>query len=296
MLTNVGRVIAGYVLLVSASIPAIAATISADQAAPWVKLHIEGLNKPGDAKKVAKMALALKPKDAWDLNWLHVYLNSRGGSVRESIRIGLFLRNNNASISVYSNQVCRSSCVFVLISGVMRMTAKETIGIHRPFLQRVDVDQDFEKMYRDTRGELEKYFDKMRVSKGLLDLMYSVPPNEMRILSDAEIQQFLPFEDPVYEEKRTTHSAQGYALTNMEYRRRKAQTDKCYKLLREYGLEGYENCTEAILWGLTITEFIFRKTLMQKICIDESLERAAFKIPKGLNKFDCRIYVMSNGV
>ncbi len=188
MLTNVGRVIAGYVLLVLASIPAIAATISADQTAPpfsRVELHIEGIIEPGDAKKVARMALDLKRKNAWDLNWLHVYLNSQGGSVRESIRIGLFLRNNNASTSIDPNGACNSSCVFVLMSGVARLTYKATIGIHRPFLQRADMDQDFEKMYRDTRGELEKYFDKMRVSKGLLDLMYSVPPNEMRNLNEA---------------------------------------------------------------------------------------------------------------
>ena len=54
----------------------------------------------------------------------------------------------------------------------------------------------------------------MRVPRSLLELMYSVPPGEMRILSRDEIVLYLPQMDPVYEEQRVTALAQSYGITN----------------------------------------------------------------------------------
>jgi hypothetical protein len=98
----------------------------------------------------------LKREDAWELLWLRVHINSVGGSVSEALKIGRFLRSHNASVGLWKGDQCLSSCVFILMAGVMRDAhAVDAIdGIHRPFLFAADKHQDFEQTYRETRSEL----------------------------------------------------------------------------------------------------------------------------------------------
>lgn len=171
------------------------------------------------------------------------------------------------------------------------------VGVHRPFLMAADQDQEFAQAYREARSELEAYFDEMRVSRSLLDLMYSVPPGEMRILSRGEIEFFLPEMDPVYEEQRVTASARGYGTTNFQFRaKEKRAEEECGELLSDLKFYEWENCKKATLWDLTLEEYLVREALSRKICIENALDRSASRVPPGLNARDCRIYVMRHGV
>jgi hypothetical protein len=189
-----------------------------------------------------------------------------------------------------------SSCVFILTAGVVRVThlVDVVVGVHRPFLLAADQDQDFEKSYRETRIELEAYFDEMRVPRSLLDLMYSIPPGEMRILSRDELDLFLPFMDPVYEEQEVTDLAQSYGVSKFEYRSREKKTEEeCM------GIDLFQdqiNCREMILWGLGLEDYLVRKALSDKICLEGTLDRSASRVPPELNARDCRVYVMRHGV
>ena len=268
-----------------------------------MEVRVEGQIVPGDAERLAKLALSLKREDIWKLNWLHVTINSGGGSVREALKIGRFLRSHNAFVWLWKGDQCLSSCVFILMAGAMRdaHTVDATVGVHRPFLFAAEQDQDFEQAYRETRSELEAYFDEMRVPRSLLDLMYSVPPGEMRILSLDEIELFLPSMDPVYEEQKVTALAQIHDLSNFEYRTRKNKADSECELDvdSESELNPFEkldNCKEAILWGLTLEEYLVRKALSHKICLEGTLDRSALRVPPELNARDCRVYVMRHGV
>jgi hypothetical protein len=247
---------------------------------------------PGDAERLATLALTLKRGDAWELNWLHVFVNSGGGSVSEALKIGRFLRSQNALVFLWNGAQCLSSCVFILMAGVMRdaHVGDPIVGVHRPFLIAANQDQDFELAYRETRSELEAYFDEMPIPRSLLDLMYSVPPGEMRILSRDEKELFIPSMDPVYEEQRVTSSARIYGTSNLEYRTRAKQAEEQCVID-----EKWENCKEAILWGLTLEEYLVREALSRKICSGR-LDRSALGVPLGLNRGDCRIYVMQHGV
>jgi hypothetical protein len=268
-----------------------------------VEVRIEGQIVPGDAERLATLALSLKRQDVWELNWLHVSIDSVGGSVRQALKIGRFLRRQNAFVGLRKDDQCLSSCVFILMAGVMRDAhlGVGIVGVHRPFLFAADSDHDFEQSYRETRNELEVYFDEMRVSRSLLDLMYSVPPGEMRILSSGEIESFLPSMDPVYEEQRVTSSARIYDLSNFDYRtRRKTAEENCEHPLDNLDADdpigAWENCNEAILWGLTLDEYLVRKALSRKICSEAGPDRSALRVPPGLNARDCRVYVMWHGV
>jgi hypothetical protein len=284
-------ILIAFILAMSAN-PSFSATIEGE-ADRIVTVRIEGQISPGDAERLATLALSLKREDAWELLWLHVYIDSGGGLVSEALKIGRFLRSHNAIVFATGEQ-CLSSCIFILMAGAMRdahVLGDPIVGVHRPFLFAADQNQDLEQAYRETRSELESYFDEMRVSRQLLDLMYSVPPGEMRILSPDELDLFLPTMDPVYEEQRVTSSAQIYGISNFEYRIRKKQVDEKCDLNEEW-----VNCEGAILWGLTPEEYLVRKALSRKICLEGTLDRSALRVPPGLSRRDCRIYVMRNGV
>jgi hypothetical protein len=297
-LGGVGRSIMAAFILTTSSNPSFSATITAESDR-FVEVRVEGQIVPGDAERIATLALSLKREDAWELNWLHVSINSGGGSVREALKIGRFLRSHNALVGLRKGDQCLSSCVFILMAGVMRDAhlGVGEVGVHRPFLFAADQDHDFEQSYRETRSELEAYSDEMRVPRSLLDLMYSVPPGEVRILSRDEIELFLPLMDPVYEEQRVTASAQSYGISNFEYRtREKKAEEECRELMDNLKFYEWENCKKAALWDLTLEEYLVREALSRKICIEDVLDRSVLRVPPGLSAKDCRVYVMRHGV
>ena len=72
----------------------------------------------------------------------------------------------------------------------------------------------------------------------------------MRSLSRDELDLFLPFMDPVYEEQTVTNLAQSYGVTNFEYRvRQNRVSEECVEI---ESFEDQMNCTEVILWSLTL--------------------------------------------
>ena len=171
--------------LASSSNPSFSATINAEMDGFFgedADVRVEGPILPGDAERLATLVLPLRREDALTRLWLYITINSEGGSVSEALKIGRFLRRHNASVQFRKGDQCLSSCVFILMAGVVRVThlADAVVGVHRPFLLAADQGQDFERAYRETRSELEAYLDEMRAPRSLLDLMYSVP-DEMRI-------------------------------------------------------------------------------------------------------------------
>jgi hypothetical protein len=188
------------------------------------------------------------------------------------------------------------------MSGVTRLsnTSAATIsrvGIHRPYLSDAEVGYDFERGYRQLRDELEAYFDEMRVSKVLLDLMYSVPPEGMRFLTGRELQDVLPVDDPVYDEQRTTEMAKHYGITNAEYRSRKAQTEACLLQFNrgQITFEKMEPCEQAILWGVTLSEYLLRNRLSREICVAQKGQLSGSEIPPGITTPECVNRIMRDG-
>jgi hypothetical protein len=260
----VGPVLATVLFLLMG--PSMAATIARDLRSDDqnLELVVSGTVVRGDAERL--QAMLVRPRRASDPIWLHVWIDSDGGSILEAMRIGRFLRSQNAGVIVdFRRQgVCRSSCVLVLMGGVVRSgndlatevllgaSGNSRVGIHRPYLSDAEVGQDFEETYRVLRRELEAYFDEMHVSKELLELMYSVPPEEMRVLSNGELAQLLPSVDPVYDEKQTTAEATRYGLTNSEYRARRVRSKVCLQRFFAKSLaslEDVQTCEEAIMRG-----------------------------------------------
>ena len=100
--------------------------------------------------------------------------------------------------------------------------------------------------------------------------------------------------DPVYEEQEVTHLAHSYGVSNFEYRARESRAnEECAE--KEFD-DHQENCRGMILWGLTLEEYLVRKALSDKICLEGTLNRSALRVPPELNARDCGVYVMRHGV
>ena len=86
-------------------------------------------------------------------------------------------------------------------------------------------DTRYKALQRATRA----YLEDMHVSPELLDLMNSIPPDQIKVLSTAEQQRYgLTDVDPIFDERQTADAAHTLGITSEELRRRGALADqKC---------------------------------------------------------------------
>lgn len=83
---------------------------------------------------------------------------------------------------------CLSACVIILAGSYYRSRAVAgTVGIHRPYFVE---DENLELSYSDLQAaydalydELSSLFDRWNLPKSLIDAMYAVPSDEVRILT-----------------------------------------------------------------------------------------------------------------
>lgn len=163
---------------------------------------------------------------------LIVRLDSVGGNLEVAIAIGRQLRKHRASIFTWNNGKCYSSCVFVLAGGVRRYLSSN-IGIHRPFPESSDkLDyQTIQSNQRRLSKFAKKYLKEVNVSPSLYDAMMSIPSDKIKILSEHELEFYGIVEvDPVEQE--------------------------------------FQNATEARRLGLSMTEFIQKKGLVNTNCAE----------------------------
>ena len=129
LLARVPRSILAAFILVTSFNPAFSATINAEMdkfVGEDVIVRVEGQILPGDAERLARLVLPLRREDALTYLWLYVTINSEGGSVGEVLKIGRFWRSHNASVQFRNGDQCLSSCLFILMSGVIRVLTRWT--------------------------------------------------------------------------------------------------------------------------------------------------------------------------
>lgn len=190
----------------------LACSFGAHSLAASVTLHpsgnlvvFEGRIDAGDFDKVDKLAREAAPTG--------IYLASPGGNLVEAMRIGALVRRlawetksaegpgvplnlRNSVATAYGvrdparNNLCTSACFFIFVSGIYR--DGHAIGIHRPFmapgeLERLPVD-DVSKVTDKVRIVVEVFLQRMGVPSRYVDEMYRVPGEQMRWLTDDEIE------------------------------------------------------------------------------------------------------------
>ena len=152
-----------------------------------------------------------------------VALDSPGGSVSAAIAIGQAIRAANPfSVAVQDSASCVSACVLLLAGGVTRSVGGK-VGIHRPFL---DDDSAFtvagqKRTYLDIEVNIKAYLTSVNVPPSLYDVMFRIPPEKVRYLTDREMQEFnLNEDDPYYKEARDAEQATRLNLPKSDYQRR----------------------------------------------------------------------------
>jgi hypothetical protein len=186
-------------------------------------LVLEGKIVPGDYDKLRNF---LGKKSNFDKISDGVFLASPGGYVVESLKIGHLIRSLRLStdapsgppqpniakfgesiikandlVDPKSNYLCASACFFVYVSGIYRkLNWAGRLGIHRPVrLEGSSGEASLEWAINATwrlRDAVKDYLQEMGVPSKYIDLVYSVPPGEMKWITqgeyDSDLQGFVP--------------------------------------------------------------------------------------------------------
>lgn len=151
---------------------------------------------------------------------LLVFLNSPGGDVVASIRIGTFLRDAKAITWIWPGDTCNSACVFLVAAGVKRVVSAP-LGLHRPTFESAMFAKlsakDAEKLYGDLIVRSREYFRDMGIEDKLFSDMLRVPSQKLRMVDQAYAQEVKLFgDDPAHEEWERARDIQKYGLEHVK--------------------------------------------------------------------------------
>ena len=152
-----------------------------------------------------------------------VFLASPGGSVLEALKIGRLIRELRLSteapaspppdrrdisaplirgrdLSNPGRYGCTSACFFLYVAGIYRtLNWAGRLGIHEPRMEQIReglTDNDIANASARVRNAIKDYMADMNVPEKYLELMYSVPHNDVRWITqeefDADLKGYVP--------------------------------------------------------------------------------------------------------
>lgn len=194
------------------------------------------------------------------------WINSSGGDVEAAIRIGRMLRSVNASVLVARSAQCYSSCVFLIVGAVDRLSIGQ-IGIHRPYFGAVGRGvpaAEVRNRINAIDNLIERYLQDMNVPVSLLHAMKSVRPEDIQILSEHDLQRFmLSSPDPVWDELDVARQAWEYGTSSAEFRRRRSNVEsRCFANVHMSS----RSCIQAGYYGISVAEYQARTERKERIC------------------------------
>ena len=179
---------------------------------------LEGVIVSGDFDKLRKLIEDNCPSKSWNIRCPdQLYLASPGGSVSEAMKIGRLVRTLRFGIEVpedapsdlrqiliravqlkdpKENYLCTSACFFIAVAGIERTIGADPLiallGIHRPFLTDADLKtlsaNQALASAAQVRDVVETYLREMGVPLKYAALMFSVPKDQVRWITQAEYE------------------------------------------------------------------------------------------------------------
>jgi len=173
-------------------------------------LIFEGKIEAGDYDKL----LSVIDRDCANDNCLPgILLASPGGDLSEAMKIGRLVRKlrleTHAPAEVPSpyrqkaeavlkdakaNYMCASSCFFLFVAGINRQVdvGRPILGIHRPYFSEVELTRltgnQVTASAEQIRKAVEDYLKEMGVPTRYTDLMFSIPKDQIRSISEADFK------------------------------------------------------------------------------------------------------------
>lgn len=121
-----------------------------------------------------------------------VTFNSDGGNIVAAMAYGRAIRALGLGTLQLRSAQCASACALAFVGGSMRQAEPGAIGVHQSsFSPDSKLDgQAAVAAIQIMTAEIMAYFIEMGVDPKLLQLSLSVPPNDMRYLTAAEMEQY----------------------------------------------------------------------------------------------------------
>ena len=207
------RVLLGLVLAMCVNLNSWGASFDIDQRG---QLTLSGQINPGDAERAVRVFLSVEPimKDVHLLpDALEV--NSKGGDVREAIKIASLVKATYMNVTVKSGgrSVCASSCFFIYLAGQRRAASGfdriaqrgadyslGPLGIHRPFYLSTEGGPQSAKKQEELMAAIAAFLREERVPQALIDTMMAHPSNDIYWLSSKEVSSLGSYGAGVEEE------------------------------------------------------------------------------------------------
>jgi len=189
-------------------------------------------------------------KEKPDVDFAFMMVDSQGGSIDAAFKIGRLARKNQMLVYVPQDAACLSSCIYILVGGVVRVIEGQ-VGIHTPYFPK-ETDGSYatnKAKFDALKFRVESYLKEMNMPTSLYDDMLRVPSYKVKILTDLELGNYGFFsKDPVYRETVEIRGAQKLGITREEYIKREQLSDKvCLPLSYQGDTKGYAECLYRIM-------------------------------------------------
>lgn len=156
--------------------------------------RLEGGIAEGDAARiVAQLDKAVPTPE-------RLILQSPGGSVRDALDLGRYLRASGIATEMLAGEFCYSACPYLLAGGASRdIDPAASVGVHQHYFGENALLPAFvavEDIQRG-QGEVMTYLDAMGIDPLVMQHALATPPDEIYLLLPEELQRygFLDAED-----------------------------------------------------------------------------------------------------
>ena len=148
---------------------------------------LEGAIEAGDAERIVKQLSELTPAPE------ELYLNSPGGSVRDALELGRYLRREGFNTTLRDGDICYSACPYLLAAGETRTVPDSaSVGVHQHYFGKSTLLPAFvavEDIQRG-QGEVMRYLDDMGIDPLVMQHALVTPPDEIYVLLPEELRRY----------------------------------------------------------------------------------------------------------
>jgi hypothetical protein len=158
------------------------------QEAGVLRLSYTGKVAPDFASLIERVAVMA---DRMEIDKRILDIDSSGGQVEAAIRAGDLIAESGWTIWVREDAICHSSCVLVLAGGDNRLLSGK-VGVHRIFRLHSDATSraELSRELQEVHSNIEQYLARNGVAVAVADLMMTVPNRSLRLLTEAELDQY----------------------------------------------------------------------------------------------------------
>lgn len=167
------------------------------------QIYLEGEIRRGDAEHIVATALeSMDPTMPFQM-----FVSSNGGDISEAMKIVSLIKGAKWDVLVPQGKVCASSCFFMYIAGVERISGNGVnddgtllsedfrkkytfgvVGIHRPYFKDPSGNFESQQNQKKLMNDVKKYLVEEGVAQYLIDEMMSHPSNDIYWLRDRDLQ------------------------------------------------------------------------------------------------------------